>query len=141
MRLLLCGWMLACALTAATIETEVKAVLSQQQEAWNRGDLIAFMDGYVNSPDITFAGKQVTRGWDGTLERYRKTYPNRDAMGRLTFSEIEVRPLGKDHALVLGRFHLARATEGGGNASGRYTLVMTRTKQGWKALHDHTSAD
>lgn len=131
----------ASLLVAASAETEVKAVLAQQEAAWNRADLNAFMQAYLNSPDIIFVGKQVTRGWQGTLERYQRTYPTPAAMGRLTFSEIEVRPLGKDHASVLGRFHLERTAAGGGNASGRYTLIAVRTRQGWKLIHDHTSAD
>lgn len=123
------------------IENEVKAVLTRQQEAWNRADLRAFMQDYLNSPELTFVGKQVTRGFEGTMQRYLKTYPTPAAMGKLTFSEVEVHPLGKNHAWVLGRFQLERTAEGGGPASGRYTLIFTRTKQGWKMALDHTSAD
>lgn len=122
-------------------ETEVKAVLTRQQEAWNRGDIRAFMQDYVNSPELTFVGKQVTRGYEATMQRYLKTYPTPAAMGKLTFSEVEVHPLGNNHAWVLGRFHLERTAAGGGNAGGRYTLIFTRTKQGWKMALDHTSAD
>jgi ketosteroid isomerase-like protein len=141
MRLLLWCCLTAGALHAASVETDVKAVLARQQEAWNRGDLRAFMEEYLNSPELTFVGKSVARGWQATLERYQKTYPDRAAMGQLTFSEVEVHPMGKDHAWVLGRFHLERTTAGGGNAGGRYTLIFTRTKQGWKMMLDHTSAD
>lgn len=126
---------------AASPETEIKAAMTRQQEAWNRGDLRAFMQEYLNSPELTFVGKQVTRGWQATLDRYLKTYPTPAAMGKLTFSEVEVHPLGKDHAWVMGRFHLARTAEGGGDARGRYTLIFTRTKEGWKMTLDHTSAE
>ena len=126
---------------APPIETAVKAVMARQQEAWNRGDIRAFMQEYLDSPELTFVGKQVTRGFEATLQRYLKTYPTPAAMGRLTFSEVEVHALGKHHAWVLGRFHLERTAEGGGNAGGRYTLIFTRTKQGWKMALDHTSAD
>ena len=127
--------------SAAKVETAVKAAMARQQEAWNRGDIRAFMQEYLDSPALTFVGKQVTRGFEATLQRYLKTYPTPAAMGRLTFSEVEVHAMGKDHAWVLGRFHLERTAEGGGNASGRYTLIFTRTKQGWKMALDHTSAD
>ena len=126
---------------APPIETVVKAAMARQQEAWNRGDIRAFMQEYLDSPELTFVGKQVTRGFEATLQRYLKTYPTPAAMGRLTFSEVEVHALGKHHAWVLGRFHLERTAEGGGNAGGRYTLIFTRTKQGWKMALDHTSAD
>lgn len=141
MRMLLWCCLTAGILHAASAEMEVKAVLARQQEAWNRGDLQAFMREYLNSPGLTFVGKSVTRGWQATLERYQKAYPTRDAMGQLTFSEVEVHPLGQDHAWVLGRFHLERNAAGGGNAGGRYTLIFARTKQGWKMLLDHTSVD
>lgn len=127
--------------TAMKVETAVKAAMARQQEAWNRGDIRAFMQEYLDSPELTFVGKQVTRGFEATLQRYLKTYPTPAAMGRLTFSEVEVHALGKDHAWVLGRFHLERTAEGGGNAGGRYTLIFTRTRQGWKMALDHTSAD
>ena len=133
--------------SAAKVETAVKAAMARQQEAWNRGDIRAFMQEYLDSPALTFVGKQVTRGFEATLQRYLKTYPTPAAMGRLTFSEVEVHAMGKDHAWVLGRFHLERTAEGGGSvagggdASGRYTLIFTRTKQGWKMALDHTSAD
>ncbi len=145
MRLLLWCCLAITALPGASpgqkIEAEVKAVLSRQQEAWNRADLRAFMQEYLNSPELTFVGKQVTRGFEATLQRYLKTYPTPAAMGKLTFSEVEVHPLGNNHAWVLGRFQLERTAEGGGNAGGRYTLIFTRTKQGWKMALDHTSAD
>jgi len=139
MRLLLCGCLLAGVLHAVSLEAEVKAVLTRQQEAWNRGNLRAFMQEYWQSPELAFIGKQVARGWQATLERYQKTYPTPAAMGRLTFSEVEVHPLGQDHAWVFGRFHLARTAEGGGDARGRYTLIFTRTKEGWKMVLDHTT--
>ncbi len=128
-------------LRAASIEVEVKAVLARQEQAWNRGEIRTFMREYLNSPELTFVGKQVTRGWQATFERYLKTYPTAAAMGHLTFSEVEVHPLGSDHAWVFGRFHLARSAEGGGDAQGRYTLLLSRTKQGWKVVLDHTTAD
>ncbi len=132
---------MAAMLQAATMEDAVKAVLARQETAWNRGDLAAFMQEYIKSPELTFIGKRVTRGWEATFERYRQAYPTPAAMGKLTFSEVEVHPLGRDHAWATGRFQLERTREGGGNASGRYSLIFTRTKQGWKMAMDHTTAD
>ena len=131
--------LLLCLLWAAP-DAEVRAVLDKQVAAWNQGDIEAFMTTYLDSPELTFNGKDgVTRGYRLVLERYRKKYSSREAMGLLKFSEIEVRMLGGDSALVLGRFELTRSAAGGGNASGRYTLVLRKTAQGWKIIHDHTS--
>ena len=120
--------------------SEIRDVLDQSQIAWNRGDLETFASYYEDSPETTFLGREVVRG--GTkaiLERYRKAYPTREAMGTLTFSEIEVRPLAEGVALTTGRFQLKRTAAGGGDASGRFTLVLRKTPAGWKIIHDHTS--
>lgn len=128
----------ACALVAASPEEEIRATLAAQAEAWNRGDLDEFMRWYDD--EATFLGKDLHRGRQALLARYRRDYPDRARMGRTTFSDIEVRLLADGHALVLGRFHLARAAEHGGEAGGRFTLVMRRAPGGgWLILHDHTS--
>src|SRR5882762_738396 len=116
----------------------INAVLSTQQTAWNRGDVDAFLVGYWRSPELTFSGSSgVARGWDGVLARYKKNYPDRGAMGRLDFSELEFRFLGPDAALVLGRWHLKREKD---DVGGVFTLVWQRFPDGWKIIHDHTSA-
>jgi ketosteroid isomerase-like protein len=118
----------------------ILAVLSGQQDAWNRGDIAAFMQGYENSNDTTFVGSTgVVRGYQPVLERYLKRYPTRDAMGQLTFSELEVHALGAEHAWVLGKFNLVRNEAGGGNANGRFTLLFKKSQAQWKVIVDHTS--
>ncbi|MBM3728305.1 MAG: nuclear transport factor 2 family protein [Acidobacteria bacterium] len=131
----------ALALSAAPGD-EIRALLLRQAADWNRGDVEAFMQAYENTAETTFLGKGgITRGYRPVLDNYRKRYPTREAMGTLTFSEIEVRLVGDTAAVVLGRFALARTVAGGGPASGRYTLVLKRTQGAWKVIHDHTSAD
>ena len=130
---------MALPLMGASEEVAVKKVLDDQVKAWNRGDLDEFVKGYLNSPDITFVGKAVSRGYQGVLDRYRANYGDKQRMGTLRFDEVEVKMLGKDHALILGRFALDRTAAGGGPASGRYSLVARKTKDGWKLIHDHTS--
>jgi uncharacterized protein (TIGR02246 family) len=116
----------------------IHAVLSAQQAAWNRGDVDAFLVGYWHSPELTFSGSSgVSRGWDGVMARYKKTYPDRAAMGQLDFSELEFRFLGPDAALVLGKWHLKRES---GDIGGVFSLVFQRFPEGWKIIHDHTSA-
>ncbi len=122
-----------------TGDTEaIRLVLTAQQEAWNRGDVDAFLTGYWHSPELTFSGSGgVARGWDGVLARYKKNYPDRAAMGQLDFSDLEFRFLGPDAALVLGKWHLKREKD---DVGGFFTLVWERFPEGWKIIHDHTSA-
>jgi uncharacterized protein (TIGR02246 family) len=120
-------------------EAEMRAVLERQAADWNRGDIVAFMTGYEDAGSTTFQGQALTRGYQQVLDRYRTRYATRAAMGRLTFSEIEVRVLGGEAGLVLGRFALEREAAAGGPASGRFTLVFRKTARGWKIIHDHTS--
>lgn len=123
---------------APAAQEQIQAVLDMQQEAWNRGDVQAFLQGYWHSPDLTFSGSGgITRGWDGLLERYHKAYPDRAAMGQLTFSGLEFRELGPKAFLVLGSWHLARTS---GDIGGVFTLVFQRFPDGWRIIHDHTSA-
>ena len=116
----------------------INAALKAQQAAWNRGDGDAFLVGYWQSPELTFSGSNgVSRGWDGVLARYKKNYPNRETMGELNFSDLEFRFLGSDAALVLGKWHLKREI---GDIGGVFTLVWQKFPEGWKIIHDHTSA-
>ena len=115
----------------------IKAVLSAQQAAWNRGDIPAFLKGYWNSPELTFSGPNGTvRGYDGVLDRYQKAYPDKLAMGELEFSGLEIRMIGGDSALVLGHWHLTRKV---GDVGGVFTLVFQRFSHDWRIIHDHTS--
>lgn len=133
-------WLTAGAASGFAQTTEIEKVMKGSEAAWNRGDLHAFASYYEDSPDTTFIGREVVRGGVAAIEeRYRKAYPNREAMGKLTFSEIAVRPLADGVALATGKFALERSTAGGGPASGRFTLIFRRTQNGWKIIHDHTS--
>jgi uncharacterized protein (TIGR02246 family) len=119
----------------------IRTMMKDSADAWNRGDLPAFAAYYENSRETTFMGKEVVHGGVAAiLQRYRKAYKNREAMGTLTFSEIEVRPLTAGLALVTGKYELQRTAAGGGPAWGRYTLVVRQTQNGWKIIHDHTSS-
>jgi beta-aspartyl-peptidase (threonine type) len=119
-------------------ENAIRKLLQDQQDAWNRGDLNGFMAGYWRSDQLTFySGGNRTRGWDATLERYRKRYQSEgQEMGKLTFSELRVELLGPDSAFVRGRFELVRTKD---KPSGIFTLVLRRFPEGWRIVHDHTS--
>ena len=115
----------------------IRAVLDDQVAAWNRGDIDAFMAGYANEETTTFvSGDTVTRGWKTVLDRYKRNYDTRDKMGTLSFTELDITPLG-DHYIVTGRWQLTRA---GGMPRGRFTLIVRRTADGWRIVHDHTSS-
>jgi ketosteroid isomerase-like protein len=122
----------------ANVVLEIQAVLNAQQEAWNRGDIDEFMNGYWRSEETVFvSGDDVTRGWQKVLDRYKKKYSERAKMGTLTFSDLEITPLSADAAVVLGAWKLKRASD---TPHGRFTLIFRRFPEGWKIVHDHTSA-
>lgn len=120
---------------------QVRRVLDAQVEAWNRGDIEGFMDGYMRSNETTFvSGDTVTRGWQTVLDRYRRGYDTREKMGTLAFSDLEIKALAPDHALADGRWQLTRTGETTPFARGRFSLIFRHTRQGWRIIHDHTSS-
>jgi len=117
----------------------ITAVMMRQQDAWNAGEIEAFMDDYVKSDTLRFtSGNTVRYGWETTLQRYYDTYPSREAMGELTFSDLEIDVLSAEWALVFGSWYLVRGGEYE-NIGGRYTLLLHHEEIGWKILYDHTS--
>jgi len=117
--------------------TPILAVLTTQQNDWNKGDIRGFMAGYWNSSELTFAGTRgFTRGWQPVMERYEKNYADKAAMGKLDFSELEIRQLGPEAALVLGKWRLQRQA---GDVGGIFTLVFQKFPEGWRIVHDHTA--
>jgi uncharacterized protein (TIGR02246 family) len=136
-------YFLTAALVCAASEqpnsiAEIQSILTAQQDAWNRGDIDAFMNGYARSISTVFvSGDEVGRGWETVRERYQKRYSDRAKMGTLSFSEVEVTMLSQDAAVVLGRWKLKRAND---EPHGRFTLIFKRLPEGWRIVHDHTSA-
>jgi ketosteroid isomerase-like protein len=120
-------------------ETGVRSVLDSQQAAWNGGDVEGFMSGYYASDSTTFVGATITRGYRQVLENYHRRYPSKEKMGHLTFSAIQVMPLGAEYASVVGKWHLDRSVEAGGEVGGFFTLLFRKTDNGWKIILDHTS--
>ena len=121
-----------------TSAAAIRVVLDTQRDAWNRGDIEGYMDGYDRSPNTEFVGgDNISRGWQTVLERYKKNYNSREKMGTLTFSDLEITLLSKNAALVLGRWRLKRAND---EPHGTFTLLFRKTKAGWKIVHDHSSS-
>lgn len=129
------------AVDTAAVTAEITAMLDASAQSWNRADLDGFLDDYMSGDSTTFSGAAgVRRGIDRIRESYVRGYfstgrPQHD----LAFSEIEVRPLGASHALALGRYTLTEPETGDVASTGYFSLVLARTDQGWKIIHDHSS--
>ena len=142
----LCSLILLCALSASAQTSEsatataVRQVLEHQQEDWSHHDLDRFMSGYWNSPELTFfSGAKISSGWQATIERYRKTYQSEGReMGKLEFSDLNIEALAPDAAFVRGAWRLTMSD--GKTPHGLFTLIFRKFPDGWKIIHDHTSA-
>lgn len=118
--------------------TQIRSVLHAQQDAWNRGDIDGFMNGYARSASTVFISEDtIRRGWQTVRVRYRKKYSSRAKMGTLTFSDLEITLLSSDSAVASGRWKLKRAKD---QPHGRFTLILRRLPEGWRIVYDHTSA-
>lgn len=125
--------------TASRVELDVVKVLVAQEKAWNKGDLVGFMDGYKNSPETLLVGHQVAKGYDEIETEYKRDYPNATGMGQLGYSELEVHPLGDNYAVCIGHYHLERSKKEGGPADGIFSDVLEKTPEGWKIVLVHTT--
>ena len=122
---------------AADAAAEIRAAMTAQVAAWNRGNIDGFMDGYARSAETEFvSGDKITRGWQTVRDNYRKKYDSREKMGTLKFSEIKVTPLSSEAAIVVGRWQLIRPKD---KPHGTFTLLFRLTPVGWRIVHDHTS--
>jgi len=119
----------------------IRKVIEEQQAAWNRGDLEAFMAGYWNSPELTFfSGAHESKGWQAALDRYKKTYQSAGhEMGKLEFANLRIEMLGADAAFARGEFHLTMSD--GKTPHGLFTLIFRKFPDGWKIVHDHSAAE
>jgi len=137
--------LLVCAVSAwaspAAPMEEIRQVIVKQQEAWNRGDLEAFMTGYWNSPDLTFfSGARESKGWQAALDRYKKSYQSAGhEMGKLEFSNLRIEMLGPEVAFVRGEFHLTMSD--GKTPHGLFTLIFRKFPEGWKIVHDQSAGE
>jgi ketosteroid isomerase-like protein len=135
----------AIAQAPAGDEAQIRAALAAQTDAWNRADIPTFMQIYENSPETTFIGATLRKGYGPILERYTKSYTTPEQMGKLTFGNLDVHLLPTssgvvEYAVVTGTFHLDRAAHGEAKKDdGIFSLVWRKGAQGWKIILDHTS--
>lgn len=124
-------------LTLGQDKQAIANVLQQQQAAWNKGDIPQFMEGYWKSDSLMFVGsKGTTYGWQPTLDHYKKGYPDKAAMGQLSFKIIKIDILDPNNAFVLGGWGLKREKDAPG---GYFTLWFRKINGEWKIVCDHTS--
>lgn len=141
MRQLFLAWLLLSPVALCAQETtQIQQVLSTQAAAWNRHDLDSFMLGYWNSPELTFfSGANAAYGWQAALDRYRKNHQSEGhEMGKLEFSDLQIEPLASDAAFVRGAWKLTLSD--GKTPHGLFTLIFRKFPEGWKIVHDHSSA-
>ncbi|HEY4197017.1 MAG TPA: DUF4440 domain-containing protein [Mucilaginibacter sp.] len=126
-----------CCAGFAQDKEAILKVLEDQRQAWNKGDIENYMQGYWKSDSVMFIGKSApVYGWQSTLDRYKKAYPDKAAMGQLTFDIIQVKVLDGSNAFMLGGWHLKREKDAPG---GYFTLWFRKIKGEWKIVCDHTS--
>jgi ketosteroid isomerase-like protein len=112
-------------------------IMNDSQTAWNKGDINAFMQYYWKSDSVMFIGKSgPLYGWQNTLNRYKKAYPDKTTMGKLNFGLLKINILDKENAFILGSWHLDRKA---GAVGGYFTLWFKKIKGEWKIVCDHTS--
>ena len=117
---------------------EIRNILYKQQRDWNRGDIDAFMEGYLKSQSLVFSGSNgPIYGWEATRNRYKKTYSNRKKMGKLKFDILNMIGLSTNIIQLQGKFYLTRTI---GDASGYFTLNWIKVKNQWYIISDHTSS-
>jgi len=122
----------------ASAESQIRELLEAQTTAWNQGDVEGFMKGYWKSAETEFVGASgITRGWQAVLDRYRQNYPDRKAMGRLTFSNLEIHVVCAEAAFAIGQFQLERDND---HPAGVFTLNFRKFPEGWRIVADHTTA-
>lgn len=115
----------------------IKSVLAGQEKCWNAGDIECFMEGYWNSDSLRFIGKSgINFGWQATLDNYKNSYPDKAAMGTLSFELLNLEPIGTNHYLVTGKWKLIRESD---TPNGLFTLIWKRFGSEWKIIYDHSS--
>ncbi len=118
-------------------EEEIKDAMREQQEAWNQGDIEAFMSYYLESEDINFVtSKGLVKGHSTLLSRYQRSYPDRESMGDLEFDFLDFKSIDANYAMLVGKWTLYREHDAPG---GYFSFLWQKTSEGWKIIHDHTS--
>ena len=123
--------------TAKSESEEIIKVMQGQAAAWNNGNLEGYMSGYWMSDSLVFTGgKSTSYSWQAALDRYKKSYPTAEKMGKLEFSDIETKFTSKNSAYTVGQWSLSKSDD---DVSGRFTLVWKKINGSWFIVADHSS--
>lgn len=125
--------------TATRQQLDVVKIILAQQDAWNKGDLDGYLSHYKNAPDTQAVLASLVRGVENIRSAYKVNFPNRDSMGTIEDSEVEVRALGDNFALATGKYHLARSRKAGGDVAGTFTEVFEKTSAGWQIIFSEST--
>ena len=129
---------ISCAENSIKPEKEIKNIMQKQQKCWNAGDIDCFMESYWKNDSLRFIGsKGINYGWQTTLDNYKKSYPDKATMGKLTFEFEEINVFTATDAYVLGKWHLERVEKE--NVGGYFSLIWKRIDGKWVIVSDHTS--
>ncbi len=135
--LLMISFLASCSDRKESDHNDILKLLETQRQAWNKGDMEGYMQGYEQSDSLVFVGKSGPEyGWKTTLDNYKKAYPNKSAMGILTFDIKKVKIISADHAFVLGAWNLKREKD---EPKGFFTLLLKKIDGKWKVIADHSS--
>ena len=135
---ILSTFLLILAFNAQAVPTDdIAQVMTEQEAAWNRGDLEAYMQGYWHSDKMRFVSNGKFRyGWDETLAAYKQHYPDKATLGQLKFTIKDIKMLSNYAALVVGRWELTREKD---SPKGVFTLLFEKIDDKWVITHDHSS--
>ena len=126
------------ALDVPGMPQEISTIMQHQQASWNQGDLVGFMNGYWRSDSLMFIGKNgMTQGHDATLARYEAGYPDRQAMGLLSFDNHSWIGLSTRSGWLVGSWRLDKSD--GEVVQGMYSLLWMKKDGVWVIVADHSS--
>jgi uncharacterized protein (TIGR02246 family) len=125
--------------TASRQQLDVVKIVLAQQNAWNKGDLDAYLSHYKDAPDTQAVLANLVRGIDNIRGAYKQNFPSRDSMGAIEDSDIEVKVLGDDYALATGKYHLNRPKKSGGPIEGSFMELFEKTQAGWKIIFSQST--
>jgi ketosteroid isomerase-like protein len=128
-----------CNVLYAGTKDEITTMLHQQNEAWNKGDLEAFLKPYDSSDRLVFMGSSgPVRSLKVLKEHYESRYKKGEKdFGKLTFSGVEVEELSPDLARAWGKWIVEQ--QDNKVLSGWFSLILQKKTDGWKIIHDHSS--
>ena len=134
--LLLLLLLIACTNEKADKETII-ASMEKSQDYWNKGDLDGFMHNYWPSDSMRFIGKTgITYGFDASLARYKRSYPDKSSQGTLKFDFIHLDRISRDAYFQVGKYTLYREQD---TLSGHFTLLWRKINGEWRIVSDHSS--